>query len=315
MNREPQNARQVMMIRPVAFTGNVQTRGSNAFQQVDSQTDALAVQAQARQEFEALSVALTAAGVQVHVFDDTAEPHTPDSIFPNNWVSFHADGTVVLYPMLAPNRRVERRVDLLDALRQHGLGCSRLVDLSGHEAQAQFLEGTGSMVLDRQQRIAYACLSPRTHLAVLQDFAAQLEYQICAFDAHDAQGMPIYHTNVLMCIGERFAVVCSPAIAADQREQVLDSLRSGGRELVELTLAQMNAFAGNMLELATADGGRVLALSARAHASLDPDQLQALQRCTGRILPVAVDTIEHHGGGSVRCMLAEVHLPMAATND
>ena len=305
-----QTAADVMMIRPVAFAGNPQTQPSNSFQQRDSGTIDATHQAAAEREFDGLVQALRTAGVSVHVFDDTPEPHTPDSIFPNNWVSFHADGTVVLYPMLAENRRLERRVELLEALSaKHGFHARRIIDLTRHEHAGRFLEGTGSLVLDRIHRVAYACVSPRTDLDVLGDFAQQLDYDIVAFEAHDAAGAAIYHTNVLMSVGERFAAVCSSAIREDERAAVLDQLRGTGRTLVDLTLEQMNAYAGNMLELGSSLTGSVLAMSERARDALTVEQRQALQSSSGPIVASAIPTIERLGGGSVRCMLAEVHLP------
>src|SRR5690606_29538207 len=209
MPSEPQAATDVLMIRPVRFMGNPQTSASNAFQQRAAMS-ADEAQRLARAEFDDLAERLASAGVGVHVIEDTLDPHTPDSIFPNNWVSFHADGTVVLYPMLAPNRRAARRMDVLETLSaRHGFRITRVVDLTPYERSGKYLEGTGSMVLDRSGRIAYACLSPRTDLDVLRDFAQQLDYEIVAFEAFDAGGFPIYHTNVLMCIGTRFAAVCS----------------------------------------------------------------------------------------------------------
>src|SRR5262249_29645307 len=178
------------------------------------------------------------------------DPHTPDSIFPNNWVSFHSDGSVVLYPMLAENRRQERREDVLEALSsRHGFRIRRVLDLTHHEGGGKFLEGTGSLVLDRVHRIAYACVSPRTDLDVLGDFAQQLDYEVVAFEACDASGVPIYHTNVLMSVGAHFAVVCPAAIRQDERGAVLDALRTTGHTIVELGLDQMVAFAANLLEL------------------------------------------------------------------
>lgn len=305
-----QVATDVMMIRPVAFAGNPQTQPSNAFQQLDSgQVDA-ANQAVALREFDGLVGALQKAGVTVHVFDDTPAPHTPDSIFPNNWVSFHADGTVVLYPMLAENRRLERRLDLLEALSaKHGFHASRVIDLTRHEHTGRYLEGTGSLVLDRIHRVAYACVSPRTDLDVLGDFAQQLDYDIVAFEAHDAGGAAIYHTNVLMSVGERFAAVCSSAIREDERESVLNQLRGTGRAVVDLSMDQMNAFAGNMLELGSSLTGSVVAMSQRAHDALTAEQRAALHSSAGPIVAAAIPTIEKLGGGSVRCMLAELHIP------
>lgn len=310
-----QTAADVLMIRPVAFVGNPQTRPSNSFQQLDSANVAAtgvdaASQAAALLEFDALAGALRQAGVKVHLFDDTPEPHTPDSIFPNNWVSFHADGTVVLYPMLAQNRRLERRLDLLEALSsKHGFHASRVIDLTRHEHTGRYLEGTGSLVLDRIHRVAYACVSPRTDLDVLGDFAQQLDYDIVAFEALDAGGAPIYHTNVLMSVGERFAAVCVNAIREDERAGVVNQLRGTGRAILDLSLEQMNAFAGNMLELASSLTGSVVAMSQRARDALTAEQLATLESSAGPIVTAAIPTIERLGGGSVRCMLAELHLP------
>src|SRR5688500_3111234 len=233
MGQDKQNAADVMMIRPVAFAVNPQTQASNSFQQRDAGAIEAAHQATAVREVDALAAALEEAVVAVHRFEDTLEPHTPDSIFPNNWVSFHADGSVVLYPMMAENRRLERRLDLLEALSaKHGFHAARVIDLTRHEHTGRYLEGTGSLVLDRIHRVAYACVSPRTDLDVLGDFAQQLDYDIVAFEAHDAGGAPIYHTNVLMSVGERFAAVCADAIREDERTAVLDQLRGTGRAVV-----------------------------------------------------------------------------------
>jgi hypothetical protein len=307
---DPQIAPDVMMIRPVAFAGNPQTQASNSFQDRDTGAIDAANQAAALREFEDLATALDKAGVSVHVFDDSLEPHTPDSIFPNNWVSFHADGTVVLYPMMAENRRLERRLDVLEALSaKHGFRAARVIDLTRHEHAGRYLEGTGSLVLDRVHRVAYACVSPRTDLDVLGDFAQQLDYDIVAFEAHDANGAAIYHTNVLMSVGERFAAVCTSAIREDERGAVLDTLQKSGRAIVELTLEQMNSFAGNMLELGSSRTGSVVAMSERARDVLAPAQLETLELNAGALVVSAIPTIERLGGGSVRCMLAEVHLP------
>jgi hypothetical protein len=307
---DPQIAPDVMMIRPVAFAGNPQTQASNRFQDRDSGAIDAANQAAALREFEGLAAALEQAGVTVHIFEDTLEPHTPDSIFPNNWVSFHPDGTVVLYPMMAENRRLERRLDVLELLSaKHGFRASRVIDLTRHERTGRYLEGTGSLVLDRMHRVAYACVSPRTDLDVLGDFAQQLDYDIVAFEAHDASGAPIYHTNVLMSVGERFAAVCSNAIREDERAAVLDTLAKSGRAVIDLTLEQMAGFAGNMLELGSSRTGSVVAMSERAREVLTPEQRQAMESKAGPIIASAIPTIERLGGGSVRCMLAEIHLP------
>jgi hypothetical protein len=310
MSLDRQTAADVMMIRPVAFAGNPQTRASNAFQQVDPDSADAINQAAALREFAGLAAELEKAGVTVHTFEDTPEPHTPDSIFPNNWVSFHADGTVVLYPMLAENRRLERRLDLLEALStKHGFHVSRIIDLTRHEHTGRYLEGTGSLVLDRIHRVAYACVSPRTDLDVLGDFAQQLDYDIVAFEANDANGQAIYHTNVLMSVGERFAAVCLSAIREDERDGVLNQLRGTGRAVVDLSHDQMNSFAGNMLELGSSLTGSVIAMSERARDALTAEQRATLESHAGPIVAAPIPTIEKLGGGSVRCMLAELHLP------
>jgi hypothetical protein len=313
MTTESQLASSVLMIRPTRFQSNPQTADSNAFQ---TEPDASPAEQQraALPEFERLASALRDAGINVVVFDDTPEPHTPDSVFPNNWVSFHADGTVVVYPMEAENRRAERRLDIVERLdAEFGFQVREVVDLSHHEADGHFLEGTGSMVLDRVNRIAYACLSSRTHLDVLGEFAQRMNYDVVAFEAVDRDGVPIYHTNVLMNVGEKLAVICSAAITRDeQREAVLERLESSGHETVSLDFDQLEAFAGNMLELRAADGVPVVAMSQRAWDSLNAEQRSKFE-ANGRVVATAINDIEDSAGGSVRCMLAEIHLPKSGT--
>ena len=306
---ESQLASAVLMIRPARFQSNPQTAESNRFQGKTSVTPA-EQHAAALAEFGELVRALEGAGIHVVVYDDTPEPHTPDAIFPNNWVSFHADGTAVLYPMEAPNRRTERRRDIIESLADdHGFVVRNVIDLTHHEGDGHFLEGTGSMVLDRANRIAYACLSSRTHLDALGEFAQRLDYEVLAFDALDQHGAAIYHTNVLMNVGEKIAVVCDEAIPrAEQRKAVMESLAATGHEVIRLTFAQLNAFAGNMLELRSSGGQRVTAMSDQAYRSLTGGQLAKLSQ-NDAIVSVPIDTIECSAGGSVRCMLAEIHLP------
>ena len=304
---EMQSAAAVLMVRPQRFHSNPQTLASNAFQR-DFGAD---VHAAATREFDALAAALRDAGVEVVALDDTPEPPTPDAVFPNNWFSTHADGTIVLYPMCAPNRRVERRLDLFADLRARGFGCNRLVDLSMHELDGRFLEGTGSLVLDRIERRAYACLSPRTDRQMVELWCQELDYQPFAFEATDAVGRPIYHTNVMLALGTGWAVVCSAAIDdPTRRRQLLTQLDGGGRGVVDIDRGQMAAFAGNILELRDRTGRPVIAMSAQARAALQPDQLAALSK-HGRIVSSPVPTIETAGGGSVRCMIAELFLPSA----
>jgi hypothetical protein len=306
---ESQLASTVLMIRPARFESNPLTAASNVFQGRTSATPLEQHQAAVR-EFDELVAALRAANINVVVVEDTPEPHTPDSIFPNNWVSFHGDGRVVLYPMEASNRRTERRADIIESLSgDYGFQIREILDLSEHENAGHYLEGTGSMVLDRCNRIAYACLSSRTQLDPLGDFAQRMDYEAVTFDAVDRNGIPIYHTNVLMNVGEALAVICADAIVdVDQRAAVLASLRSTGHDLILLSYDQMDAFAGNMLELRSRDGERVVAMSTRAWKSLDAAQRDVLET-NGQVVHAAINNIEDSAGGSVRCMLAEVHLP------
>ncbi len=309
--KESQLASAVLMIKPVRFQSNPLTAASNRFQGRNTsspeqqQIDSVA-------EFDGLRRVLEENGVKVVQFDDTLEPHTPDSVFPNNWVSFHADGTAVLYPMEAPNRRPERRLEIIEQLvTDHRYQVRQLTDLTQHEDKGQFLEGTGSLVLDRVNHIAYACLSSRTNIDALGDFAQRLDYEIVAFDALDSDDAPIYHTNVLMNVGEELAVICADVIAReDQRKAVLQSLNSTGHEVVLLSFAQLEAFAGNMLELRSSSGERLIAMSEQARNSLDDEQLSKIE-ASARIISAPIDKIESSAGGSVRCMLAEIHLPAA----
>jgi hypothetical protein len=307
--QEPQSARAVLMVRPASFGFNPQTAGSNAFQQRPPTPTDLEAQGLALEEFDGLAKALQRTGVEVLIAPDTSRPAKPDAIFPNNWVSFHFDGTVTLYPMLAPNRRWERREDILEQVVREGrFRVSRTVDLSHREAEGKFLEGTGSLVLDRAHRVAYASLSPRTDLDVLGEFAQLLDYELVTFEARDGAGQPVYHTNVVMAIGTRFAVVCGEAIAHPlHREAVFNKLQAAGHDLVDISLRQMQEFAGNLLELDSA-GGRVIALSTTGWRSLGSAQRRILESHAD-LVPVSVPTIERIGGGGVRCMLAELHLP------
>ena len=287
------------------------TADSNVFQGRSSATPQEQHEA-ALLEFDALVDVLRAAGIHVIVENDISDPHTPDSIFPNNWVSFHGAGRVVLYPMEAHNRRTERRPEIIDRLaNEYGFQIKEVLDLSGHETAEHYLEGTGSMVLDRANKIAYACLSSRTQMDPLGDFAQQMDYDVVSFDAVDRNGVPIYHTNVLMNVGEAIAVICDEAIARDdQREAVVARLRNTGHEVVHLSYDQLDAFAGNMLELRNVDKERVLAMSSQAWDSLDATQRETL-RTNGIVVSSPIDNIESSAGGSVRCMLAEIHLPQS----
>ena len=310
-SKESQLASAVLMIRPARFESNPETAESNRFQGKSGASPG-EQHAAALGEFEEFAVALEGCGIKVLRFDDTPEPHTPDAIFPNNWVSFHSDGTVVLYPMEAPSRRRERRPDIIESLTSdYGYVVRQVIDLAHHERAGHYLEGTGSMVLDRANRIAYACLSSRTHLDPLGEFAQRMDYDIVAFDATDKAGTPIYHTNVLMNIGEEIAIVCDEAISkADQRTAVLDQLAQTGHKVVAISYEQLESFAGNMLELRSESSGRVVVMSGTARQSLNKSQREIIEN-NATTVSAAIDNIERSAGGSVRCMLAEVHLPSA----
>lgn len=298
------------MVRPAAFDYNPETAASNRMQRPAAPGDASPREA-ARAEFAQLVLALQGEGVRVCVVDDTAQPPKPDAAFPNNWISFHADGTVVLYPMLSAARRRERREDIVVAVSA-GLGFEvrRTLDLTPYEREGKFLEGTGSLVLDHVERVAYACRSPRTDPTVLEHWGRELGYEIVSFDATDADGVPLYHTNVLMCIGTHVVVVGAESIAPGDRERVLARLAASRREIVRVGQDAIAAFAGNMLELASWDEAlgdcSVLVMSASARAALGGDAYARLSGCVDNVLAVPIPTIERVGGGSVRCMLAEV---------
>jgi hypothetical protein len=300
----------VLMVRPEAFGYNPETALTNTFQSAPQpgSGDARAV---ARQEFERLAQALASEGVAVCAVEDSPLPVKPDAVFPNNWVSFHEDGTLVLYPLQTASRRFERRPEVIeDAVRALGFQVSHLLDLTWFEGEGKYLEGTGSLVLDNVAQVAYACLSPRTHPEVLAEWSQALGYEVVTFSATDRGGVPLYHTNVLMCIGARAVVIGSAAIAAADRARVLERLAGNGREIVEIGHEEMERFAGNMLELGTWDealgDSRVLVMSDSARRALKPEAFARLSGCTDVVLAVPVPTIERLGGGSVRCMLAEV---------
>ena len=301
------------MIRPAAFDYNPETAETNRMQQrADSGTLGAAEKAHA--EFDGFVRALESEGIRVCVAEDTLEPPKPDAVFPNNWVSFHEDGTLVLYPMQAESRRRERRQEVIDDVHEKlGYDVKRWVDLTPHENNGLFLEGTGSLVLDNVHRVAYAVRSPRTHAKVLDEWCKALGYEPVMFDAADRNGVPLYHTNVLMCIGSRSVVVGTEAIAESDRTRVVDRLRASGREIVEIGHDDIASFAGNMLELASWDEAlgdcRVLVMSASAREALLPETFAKLSACVDTVLAVPVPTIEKLGGGSVRCMMAEVFLP------
>lgn len=303
-----QSARTVLLVRPARFAFNEQTAASNSFQRSLSDLSAETIQQQAFAEFDNLVQQLRAHGMNVLVLDDTPEPPKPDAVFPNNWLSTHPDGRALLYPLHAPNRRPERRADILEVLAGQ-FELREIVDFSAHEAEHHFLEGTGSIIFDHRHRLAYACLSPRTDAGLLGEVAGLLGFKPIIFRAYDAQKQAIYHTNVMMCIGAAFAVLCPESIRDEaERQLVVDSLTATGHELILITLEQVARFAGNMLTLQPATGRELLALSQSAFDALTAGQKSRLSHYC-QLLPLPIPTIETIGGGSVRCMLAEVFLP------
>ena len=315
------------MIRPVRFSYNSQTAVNNAFQ--ESGIPEELSQRQALKEFDAYVEMLRNEGIEVMVVEDTATPHTPDSIFPNNWLSLHsaeelaegASRVVVLYPMFAENRRAERRQDIIEALTgavapsctgaadAPSCASTALLDLTSYEKSNLFLEGTGSLILDRNEHLAYACQSPRTCEEVLEEWSSKMGYDYFLFHAEDMNGNPIYHTNVMMSVGEQLAVVCLDAITdIEERMSLIELLEESDKEIVEISLEQMNEFAGNMLQLHTVKEGElkyIMVMSARAKDSLDQDQIEAIEKYCKIVAP-DLEFIERNGGGSARCMLAEI---------
>ena len=303
----------VLMVKPAAFGYNPETAFTNHMQRPGDGADP-ATNARARAEFSALVRALESEGIAMCVIEDTATPAKPDAVFPNNWVSFHEDGTLVLYPMQALSRRAERRPEIIaTTLERLRFKAWRTVDLTHHEASGRFLEGTGSLVLDHISKVAYAALSARTDPGVVEEWARLMGYEAVMFDTRDAAGAPVYHTNVLLCIGARFVVVGTPLIVPADRARLLERLAASGREVIELRASEIDSFAGNMLELATWDealgDSHVLVMSAGARAALSVETFGRLNACTDTTLAVPLPTIEQLGGGGVRCMLAEVFLP------
>ncbi len=300
------------MIRPVAFRMNEQTAVNNYYQKVLDGLLPSTVNAKAQQEFDAFVAKLRAVGVEVIVVDDVLNPDTPDSIFPNNWISFHENGDVALYPMFAENRRLERREDILDILEEEGFIINNIMDYTSAEEDGFYLEGTGSLVLDRENGKAYCALSPRADEELFIEFCEDFEFTPVIFEAFQTVNKErklIYHTNVMMCLGETFAVICADAIDdKKERKMVLESLRGDEKEVVLITETQVNNFAGNMLEVKGIDDRRYLVMSASAHQSLTKKQIAQLEEHV-TILSSSLDTIEACGGGSARCMMAEIFLP------
>ncbi len=307
-----QTTNTVVMVRPADFRNNEQTAVNNFYQtSVASQSpDALTIKA--KEEFDEFVVKLKAAGVNVIVVQDTEEFDTPDAVFPNNWISFHYDGTIALYPMFAENRRLERNEELLFAVEKNGFRITDVVDYTDAENEAVFLEGTGSMVLDRVNRKAYCALSPRANEELFIEFCEDFEYTPVLFKAYQnvsGNRQLIYHTNVMMCIAETFAIICLDAIDdKKERKNVIKHLKENGKELITITEQQVAQFAGNMLQVSGVENKKYLVMSETAHKALTQDQVNKIKtHCV--IISSNLNTIEVHGGGSARCMMAEVFLP------
>ncbi len=299
-----QNACYLLMVRPHRFSYNAQTAVNNSFQtNAVSETTAT----KALQQFDAMVQLLQQHDINVLVVNDDLAPDTPDSVFPNNVFSTHHNGTLVLYPMFAPNRQSERKLNINEYLSRQ-FAISEVLDLYHYEQQHQYLEGTGSMVLDRENKIAYACLSPRTDIQPLLDFCTALEYTPVTFTAINEKGIPIYHTNVMMTVATQYAILCTESISnPEEQKKVISSLQHTGKEIIEISLPQMNSFAGNMLQVSSVTGKQYLVMSTAAYQSLTNEQLKKLA-VYNEILHTPVDVIETNGGGSVRCMIAEVFL-------
>ena len=303
-----QTTSSILMIEPVSFDFNEQTAVNNYFQQQDNANDS-GVQSRALAEFKSMVEKLHTNGLDIIVVQDTTEPRTPDSIFPNNWISFHQDGRVVLYPMYANNRRAERRTEVLQLLSDKGFRISTTVDYTDYEKQNRFLEGTGSMVFDHINKIAFAALSERTDKALFIQFCHDFNFEpiyFKAFQTVNNKRLPIYHTNVMMCVGDKYSVVCLAAIDnIDERNTVLNSLIMEGKEIIEISEKQMQQFSGNMLQVENKAGRSILIISESAFASLTDLQVNRLNSYN-EMLVFDIPTIEKYGGGSVRCMMAEI---------
>lgn len=301
-----QYAKHLLMIQPVNFQFNAETAVNNSFQVKSSEID---IQEKAKLEFDQFILILRANAIDITLVKDTPFPNTPDSIFPNNWVSFHSDGTVCLYPMFAVNRRMERKQTVLAAIEEK-FSIIQKKDFTHFETKNLFLEGTGSMVLDHDHKVAYACLSPRTHLKVFNNFCTQMGYNPVSFRAMDDGHQPIYHTNVMMCVADNYAVICLSAITnPTERAAVIDFLKKSNKTIIDLEFDQMNHFAGNMLQVQNQAGKKFLVMSTQAFDALNPNQLKILENFNP-IIHSNLTTIETNGGGSARCMMAEVFLPL-----
>ncbi len=304
-----QTASTVLMIEPVNFAYNSQTAENNFFQVQQKDAD---IQQKALKEFNDFAEKLRNKGVNVITVQDTANPHSPDSIFPNNWVSFHKDGRAVLYPMFALNRRVERRADILETIKEEGFNISEVKDYSPFEKEEKYLEGTGSMIFDHDYKIAYGSVSLRLDEELFRKFCADFDFTPVVFHSFqnvNDQRLPIYHTNVMMCVAKEFVVICLDCIDDEmEREKVQEVIKSTNKEVIEISEDQLQNFAGNMLQVQNEEGTPYLVMSETAYKSLNQNQIDRIKSYC-EIIYADLHTIETNGGGSARCMLAEVFLP------
>ncbi|WP_194851114.1 citrulline utilization hydrolase CtlX [Nonlabens antarcticus] len=304
----------VLMVRPVQFRLNEETAVNNFYQDQKAQqnNDKAAANLKAQSEFDAFAKTLQAQGIEVIVVNDDAKHDTPDSIFPNNWLSTHENGTAVLYPMFAENRRLERRPDILDTIEEKGFRIKNVMDYTSAEEEGFFLEGTGSIILDRTNEKAYCSISARADEELLIEFCEDFEYTPVIFTAYQTvedKRLPIYHTNVMMALGEEYVVICLDCIDdAKERKSILKSFKQDNKQVIAISETQVNSFAGNMMQVKNRDGKKILVMSDQAYKSLDKDQIQKLEKYNEIIHP-DISTIEALGGGSVRCMMAEIFLP------
>jgi hypothetical protein len=308
MMHPKQSTHTIMMVRPANFGYNQETAANNLFQTEDGSLSTDEIRRLAQEEFDEMVKKIRSKDIEVIVVEDTLEPLKPDAIFPNNWISFHEDGRVVTYPMYSPLRQQERRVDVLDLFRER-FALKEWIQMEKAERIYQYLEGTGSLVLDRVHRIAYACVSERTHPDQLKEFARLMDYEVVDFHSADRNGDPVYHTNVVMSIGERFALICMESVKApEEKKKLYEHFRLTGKEVIEISLEQMHAFAGNLLQLRSRESKNIIVISRAGYDSLSEDQKTRLSK-HGELLPVAIPTVEKYGGGSARCMIAEVFYP------
>ncbi len=302
---------QIMMIRPAHFGFNDQTATNNAFQSTDTIKDPEQLKEVAKQEFDQMVSLFRSKGINVLVIEDTSAPVKPDAVFPNNWISFHENGALITYPMFAPNRRLERREDIIQTIgTKFEIKNRYSFEFYEDESEPLFLEGTGSMIFDRPNGIVYACLSERTDATLIDKFNVLMGTQSVVFRSLDRKGGEVYHTNVMMALGEDFVVICMESIPNEKSRQVLkQTFEKTGKEMIEITMKQMESFAGNMLEVRGKDDQRFLCMSQTAYDSLTELQKSKLAKRTN-LLPVSIPNIEKFGGGSVRCMMAEIFLPV-----